>query len=149
LTLCAAAIFVVLVGVVFWIERENRELRSEIASREQNARPIAGGVYSASLISSGLRGGSAVPSVVLPNDARILQLDLELGEAERRARYSATLFLAGRRVWQEEPLRPDTRAQALLVSMWIPADVLAPGNYTLALESGGNPVFYYSLKIVR
>lgn len=149
LVLSTAAIFVILIGVSLWVVRQNRELRNENARLEQDARPLAGGVYSASLISSGLRGGSTARSIVLPADARMLRLDLELGEGERRETYAATLSTSGRRIWREEPVRPRTQSGASSVTTWIPADVLGSGNYTLVLETDGDPVVYYRLAIVR
>src|SRR5579862_6937430 len=55
-TICAAAILVILLGAVLWIGRQNRELRSQIAALQNDARPLPGGVYSASLTGGGLRG---------------------------------------------------------------------------------------------
>ena len=149
MAVCAAAIVVGLIGLTLWSARQNRELQREITRLEENAQPLPGGVYSASLISSGARGSSSARSIVLPADARMVRLDLELVEGESRASYAATLSSSGRRVWREEPLHPSTQNGASLVAMWIPANVLDSGNYTLVLETDGQPVVYYSLAIVR
>jgi hypothetical protein len=87
--------------------------------------------------------------VVVPADALIVRLDLDLAEGEDRSSYSVSLSLSGDVVWREEPLRKETREGAAMVSVWIPAHVLHTGSYTVALESGGSPVGYYSLAIQR
>jgi hypothetical protein len=148
MAVCAAAIIVVLIGLTLWIARKNRELRSELARLELIAEPLPGGVYSASLLSSGVRGSSSARSIAFPKDARMLRLDLELSEGEIRGSYTATLSISGRRVWREEPLHPSTQNGASSVTTWIPANVLESGNYTLVLETDGRPVVYYSLAIV-
>jgi len=149
LMLAAAAVFVILTAVAVGIETQNRHLRSQVANLEQSARPLAGGVYSMSLIAGGLRGGAAERSITLPGDLRVLRLNLDLSEAERAQSYSATLSMSGRRIWHEEPLSPQTQAQVSFVSAWIPADVLASGHYTLLLEANGAPAASYSLVIVK
>src|SRR5271163_942535 len=52
LALCAAAMLVVMIGVVVWVGRQNRELHREVATLQRAARPVPGGVYSAALVSS-------------------------------------------------------------------------------------------------
>jgi len=70
---------VVMIGVVVWVGRQNRELHREVATLQRAARPVPGGVYSAALVSSSVRGESARRTVALPADAHMLRLDLELG----------------------------------------------------------------------
>lgn len=148
LSLCAAAAIVILASTVIWIALQNRELRSEIARLQQNAKPLQGEVYSASLASS-VRGGAGERTIALPKDARMLRLDLGLDDGEIRGSYAAALSISGRTVWREEPVRTGNRGQASFATMWIPAEVLVPGNYTLVLETGGVPVAYYNFAIAR
>jgi hypothetical protein len=149
LTLATAAILVVLVAVAIGIEVQNQRLRNEVASVRQSARPLSGGVYTASLVAGGLRGGASERSIVLPGNARMLRLDLDLSEAERAPSYSATLTVSGRTVWREEPLTPQSQAQVLFVSVWIPSDVLAAGHYTVLLEANGAPAASYTFAISK
>jgi hypothetical protein len=148
LWVAAAAMFAILAGMASWTVRQNLEMRQQIAKLEQVARPIAGGVYTASLASS-LRGSSAGSPLVLPKDADMLRLDLEVAEAESHQAYAVTLSASGRVVWREEPLAAKAGGPASFVRFWIPARVLGPGTYTVALESGGSPVAYFSLRIIR
>lgn len=145
LAVSAAAMLVILAGATLWVTWQNRELRSEVAKLQQDVRPIAGGVYSSSLTPA-LRGSSAGTRLALPKDARMLRLDLEMSEGQGRE-YSAILSISGRAAWKEQPLRADGAAS--FVTFWIPAHLLDPGYYTVALESVGNPVAYYNLTIVR
>lgn len=147
--ICAAAVFLILVGSIVWMAQQNRALRSEIANLPQTARPASGGIYSASLLAGGLRGLSTQRAISLPQSARILRLELELSEEDRHARFSATLSVSGRSVWQEEPLRLETRGQAFFTTVWIPAETLQSGKYTLLLRADGNPVAYYNFTLIR
>jgi hypothetical protein len=142
----AAAMFVILAGATLWVARQNRELRSEVAKLQQNVRPLSGGVYSASLMSS-LRGSSAGTPLALPKNATMLRLDLELSEGDAHETYSAILSISGRTLWSEQPLRAETGGSASFVTVWIPTHLLDAGDYTIELESSGNPVAYYNLKI--
>ena len=142
----AAAMLVMLAGATLWIARQNQELRSEIAKLRTDFHPLAGGVYMASLTSS-VRGSAAGTPLALPKDANIVRLELELNEGASRESYSATVLASGHAVWDEHPLRPESRGLASYVTMWIPARVLATGNYSVVLEIAGNPVAYYDLRI--
>jgi len=146
----AAAIFLVALlatgGMIFRLIQKNQQLGLEIAQLGNDVKQPAGGVYSTALTSS-LRGSSAGRPLVLPKDILMVRLDLELGDGEDRQVYSASLSKAGAVAWKEEPLHKETRGAASLVSFWIPAHVLQAGNYTVALESAGTPVAYYSLAV--
>jgi hypothetical protein len=144
LPICAAAMVVILAGVSLYVVRQNRELRVEVAALERDAHPLAGGIYSASLASS-LRG-SPEAAVTLPKSALVLRLDLEISGG-REETYSATISTSGRRLWRQEPLRAENGGS--VVAVWIPAGILDSGHYTVALESGGNPIAYYNLNILR
>lgn len=145
----AAAAILILIGATLWLASQNRQLHNEIAGLPKAAQPVAGEVYSASLISGDLRGGSAQPPVLLPANARMLRLDLELPEREKHETYSAILSGSGRRIWQEEPVRAEMRGQVSLSTVWVPAELLSSGRYTIMLESQGNPVAYYNFTIAR
>ncbi len=145
--LAAAAVIAILAGATLWMAVRNRELGREVARLQQNAQPEGAGIYSASMVAGGLRGGAGERSIVVPRDARILRLDLDLSEVEKRGPYAATLSTSGRRIWREEPVAP--QAQASLVTVWIPADILPSGHYTLILEAGSAAAAYYNLAITR
>jgi hypothetical protein len=142
--LCAAAMLAILAGAGLWMAFENRRLRVEVAELRQDAKPSPGGVYTVSLRPT-LRGSGAAAPLVLAKDAGMLRVDLEWAEGERGAAYSATLSRAGKLVWKEEPLAE----QSSEVTMWIPAQLLDAGSYTIALSARGNPVAYYTLTIAR
>jgi hypothetical protein len=142
---CAAAAIILLAGSAVWFIRQNQELRSEITKRERDVRPVAGGVYSASLVSN-VRGAAGGAAVVLPKDASMLRLDLDVSQERDHQSYSATLSNSGKIVWKEEPL---SLGPGSFVTMWIPASVLSSGKYTVALETQGNPIAYYALSLTR
>jgi hypothetical protein len=152
---CAAAVILVALlvtgGGLFSVTRKNQDLRTELARlrlarSNHDAQPVAAGVYSMPLISSLRESVSPIP-LVLPKDTLMVRLDLELGDGEDRDPYLASLSLSGVAVWKEEPLRKETGAGASLVSFWIPAHLLRPGNYTVALQSAGAPIAYYTLVV--
>lgn len=145
----AAAIAVLLLGNV-WIWRvklENRRLRTEVARVRQVAPAIAGGVYAVPLASDALRGSMPENSLRLPQHIAILRLDLEREPEEENENYSVTVLAVGQVVWTESPVRPEKRGEASVVPVWIPANVLASGRYTVKLQTGGALAAYYSFRI--
>jgi hypothetical protein len=149
LAMTAAALLVALGGGMLRFGLENRALHRQIAALHENAQPAEGGVYSASLVAGELRGAAVARSVALPPNARMLRLDLDLSDVEKHEAYAATLYGSGGRMWREEPVRSESRGQVSFATVWIPADILAPGKYRVTLEFDGNPLVDYQVNIAR
>jgi hypothetical protein len=145
LGICAAAVIVLLAGLSIWAVLQNSQLKSQLAILRGSA---PSGVYSAWLPAGTLRGSTTAASVRIPSGATLLQLELELEGAEVTDIYAGELSIGGRAIWKEAPLQAEHRGKVFLTTMWIPASVLVPGNYILALQKNGF-VAYYELVIAR
>jgi hypothetical protein len=146
----AAALIVGLAGVMAWMAVQNHHLRGEIANeRASAARPAPDGAYTASLAPQDLRGASREPVVQVPPGAGMLRLELELPEGEKRASYGAAVLNGGRRIWREEPVKSQEKEGTTVAVVWIPADILTAGTYTVVLEAEGGPVAGYRVRIAR
>jgi hypothetical protein len=149
-----AAGVVLLVGLSLSI-LHNRRLEYQVARlegqgrSEAQARPVPGAAaYAIFLPSDTLRSGAGI-SVTLPKGADVLHLELGLEPGQERDFDSAVVSLAGRAIWRQQPVSVESATPALRASLWIPAGLLAPGNYTVRLESNGAPSAYYSFTVLR
>jgi hypothetical protein len=50
-------------------------------------------------------------------------------------------------VWDEQPIRAERRPFGFVVSVWVPAAALTPGEYQVKLSAGGAPVDYYRFRV--
>jgi hypothetical protein len=142
-----AAAMVALVAAAGWFGQQNHRLRREVAGlRAQPLPPPAGNVYATSLPLNGVRGAADERRVTIPTGAEMVRLDLELEPGDESATYSATISALSTGdgiVWREEPVRPIPRGTAFVAPVWIPATVLVPGRYEVALTTGGKAIAYY------
>jgi anti-sigma factor RsiW len=123
----------------------NRQLESELARVEAQGRALVqarptGAVYAIFLPADTLRSGAGI-SVSLPQGADVVHLQLGLETGQQRDFDSAVVSVSGRAVWRQQPVSA--------ASLWIPAKLLGPGNYTVRLDSNGTPVAYYSFTVLR
>jgi hypothetical protein len=123
----------------------NRQLESELArveteGRSAPARPLPGTAFAIFLPADTLRSGAGI-SVSLPPGADVVHLQLGLETGQQRDFDSAVVSVSGRVVWRQQPVSA--------ASLWIPAKLLRPGNYTVRLDSDGTPVAYYSFTVLR
>ena len=122
----------------------NRQLESELARVEAQgrslapARPLPGTAFAIFLPADTLRSGAGI-SVSLPQGADVVHLQLGLETGQQRDFDSAVVSVSGRAVWRQQPVSA--------ASLWIPAKLLGPGNYTVRLDSNGTPVAYYSFTV--
>lgn len=110
-------------------------------------RPV---IASLTLLPGLSRGGDDKPSLVLPDDARLVRLQIGIDPEEQYKNFAVeVLTLAGRRVWTRENLNARNRRGARAVGLTLPATALKPGEYELRLqgvtESGAaeDVGFYY------
>lgn len=96
------------------------------------------------------RGGANKPSLVLPEDARLVRLQIGIDPEEQYKKFAVELrTLAGRQVWTRENLNARNRRGARAVGLTLPATALKAGEYELRLQgvndSGGaeDIGFYY------
>jgi hypothetical protein len=148
-TSIAAAVFLASTGLSLWLGLQNRKLQGEVVSMEHSVPSAAGGVYTLDLPSDTVRGESAQRTVRLASGISVLKLELELRPGDESQTYSAIISAGGRTVWSEAPLRAEATGADYLARVWIPAGILAPGDYTVRLESSGNPVAFYRFALVR
>ena len=110
-------------------------------------RPV---IASLTLLPGLSRGGDNKPSLVLPEDARLVRLQIGIDPEEPYKNFAVELrTLAGRQVWTRENLNARNRRGARAVGLTIPATALKSGEYELRLrgvtESGNaeDVGFYY------
>lgn len=127
---------------VVWLGMENRSLRQQIG--EVRVAPQQGAIVQVRLPLDSLRGATRDTSVVVPRDASVVRLDLELERGDESADASVEVSNAGRVVWRQSPVREE----GLIASTWIPAAVLKPGAYEVKLSSGGKAIAYYRMNVI-
>ena len=110
-------------------------------------RPV---IASLTLLPGLSRGGDNKPSLVLPEDARLVRLQIGIDPEEPYKNFNVELLtLAGRQVWTREKLNARNRRGARAVGLTLPATALKSGDYELRLrgvtESGAaeDVGFYY------
>lgn len=110
-------------------------------------RPV---IASLTLLPGLSRGGDNKPNLVVPEDARLVRLQIGIDPEEPYKSFNVELLtLAGRQVWTREKLNARNRRGARAVGLTLPATVLKPGDYELRLrgvtESGAaeDVGFYY------
>ncbi len=110
-------------------------------------RPV---IASLTLLPGLSRGGDNKPNLVLPDDARLVRLQIGIDPEEPYKNFNVELLtLAGRQVWTREKLNARNRRGARAVGLTLPATALKSGDYELRLrgvtESGAaeDVGFYY------
>jgi hypothetical protein len=112
------------------------------------AQTLPGAAYAIFLPADTLRSGGGV-SFSLPKGVDVLHLEVGLEPGQERDFDSAVVSVSGRVVWRQQPVNVESNTAAPRASLWIPARLLEPGNYTVRLESHGAPVAYYSFTVRR
>jgi hypothetical protein len=131
-------------------EQTDESLR-ELSEAGDAVNPAPRPVIASLILLPGLsRGGDNKPSLVLPEDARLVRLQIGIDPEEPYKNFAVELrTLAGRQVWTRENLNARNRRGARAVGLTIPATALKSGEYELRLrgvnESGGaeDVGFYY------
>jgi len=145
-------------------EELNARLTQEQQQREQSeeslqklsetgdaTNPPPRSVIAALTLLPGLsRGGGDKASLVMPEDARLVRLQIGIDPNEPYKTFAVELrTAAGRQVWTRENLTARTRGKARAVSLTLPASALKSGDYELRLSGrreGGESEdvgFYY------
>lgn len=148
-----AAMLILAAGVVMLI-LQNRQLNRKLAQTEAQPRrvepvqPSTGPVIALFLQADPLRSAAGV-SLNVPAGAEVVRLDLGLDANQSRGFDSALVSISGRIIWRQQPVTVNGSASSMRASLWIPAKLLAPGNYTVRLESNGAAEAYYAFTVQR
>jgi hypothetical protein len=132
------------------LEQERLDRQNLEKQRAQNAGPL-GLIASFVLRAGSVRGANDQPArLLIPRSAQSVRLQLDLETPREYRSYRADLrTAAGASVWAGDMLRPKTTDSGEAVVAELPADILAPGNYELALlgMAGGGKLeevsYYY------
>ena len=114
-------------------------------------RPV---IASLTLLPGLSRGGDDKPSLVLPEDARLVRLQIGIDPEEQYKKFTVELrTLSGRQVWTRENLNARNRRGARAVGLTVPATALKAGEYELVLrgvsDSGSSEdvgFYYFNVK---
>ena len=131
-------------------EQTDESLR-ELSETEEAVVPAPRPVVASLTLLPGLsRGGDNKPNLVIPDDARLVRLQIGIDPEEPYKNFAVELrTVAGRQVWTRENLSARNRRGARAVGLTIPATALKAGEYELRLrgatEGGGaeDVGFYY------
>jgi hypothetical protein len=110
-------------------------------------RPV---IASLTLLPGISRGGGEKPALALPENARLVRLQIGIDAEETYKTFAAELrTTGGRQIWTRENLKVGSRRGARSIGLMLPATALKPGEYELKLsgvaEGGGTEDigFYY------
>jgi hypothetical protein len=146
----AAAVIVLLACAALWLAGQNAAMRRRLADISNLPPPSAAASVYVVEIRSGTTSRSTAPSLAevrLPAGVQMLRLDLQLDPGDETQVFSASVGQEGRSVWEEQPIRAERRPFGFVVSVWMPAAVLIPGEYEIKLSAGGAPVDYYRFRV--
>lgn len=124
-------------SIVFF--RQAQSARSELASLQSDYARVREGATALasppmSYVLGQSRGGVESKEIALPRDRRWMVFSVEMDTTQYPV-YRATLTdSSGKQVWQEDQIQP-VSPDAIAVTA--PSNVLAPGAYTLTIETGG------------
>jgi hypothetical protein len=138
-----------LAGAVTWLAWQNAAMRRRAAALANVPQPSAAAVYVAE-VRSDTTSRSNTPSLAevrLPAGAQMLRLDLQLDPGDETQIFSASVGQDGRPLWDEQPIHPERRSFGFVVSVWVPAALLTPGEYQVKLSAAGAPVDYYRFRV--
>jgi len=131
-------------------EQSDESLRQLSETRDAVNAPPRPVIASLTLLPGLSRGEGQKPNLVLPNDARLVRLQVGIDPEEQYKIFAIEVrTLAGRQVWTRENLSARTNRGTRAVSLTAPATAFKPGDYELRLRgitegSGSEDVgFYY------
>ena len=114
-------------------------------------RPV---IASLTLLPGLSRGGDNKPSLAVPDNARLVRLQIGIDPEEPYKNFAVELLtLSGRQVWTREKLNARHRGGARAVALTLPATALKAGEYELRLrglkDDGGSEdvgFYYFTVK---
>jgi hypothetical protein len=130
-----AALLVALIGGG-WLWTERLRLVQELATLEASrvAESVSGAVATVWLAPGLLRGEGEVERILLPADATLVRIQLDLG-IDDYASYRAALHDAdGEEVWTQAKLAAAILDDKVAVTVTLPAEILPRGDYYIRLS---------------
>jgi hypothetical protein len=136
-------------------EKQQREQSDEslrqLSEKESETSPAPRPIIASLILLPGLsRGAGDKANLVMPEDARLVRLQIGIDPEEQYKSYAVEIHtVAGNQVWTRENLAARSRRGARVVGLTLPATALKPGQYELRLrginESGRaeDVGFYY------
>lgn len=112
-------------------------------------------IFSLSLLPGLSRSGNVHPKLVLPEAARLVRLQIGVEPEDQFRSFRVELVSPdGRQVWTRDNLSARTTKSGQTIPLTLPAKVLKPGHYELALkgltdEGRTEDVGYYYFEVLR
>ncbi len=136
-------------------EQSDESLR-ELSETGDPANPAPRPVIASLTLLPGIsRGGGEKPTLVLPQNARLVRLQIGIDPEEQYKAFVAELrTTAGRQIWTRENLTAHSRRGARSIGLTVPATALKPGEYELELSglregSGTEDVGFYYFNVKK
>jgi len=134
--------------------RAERDAVEQQLARAGNAgqapRPA---IFSSVLSPVLVRGGGNPQILTIPFRTDVVRLQMRVDPDDRR-RYQVSIRTEGRQVWKQHSIKPHTNGANAVITVQIPADTLALGDYILTLSAvnpSGKPeeVNGYFFSVIR
>lgn len=129
-------------------EQTDESLRQLIETGDANGPRSV--IASLTLLPGLSRGSGAQPSLVIPDEARLVRFQIGIGPEEQHATFAAEIrTAAGGQVWTRDNLTARNHGEARSIELMLPVSALKSGDYELRLsgvkEGGGSEDagFYY------
>lgn len=117
-----------------------------------SARPPAAPQQVAALVlrPGELRGESRRPILTLPQSTGVVEVRLILDGPSGQGPISATVRSPrGQILWQQPNLKVETRNTVPQLAVWLPSNLLASGVHEIEIQSGGEPIAFYTFQVTR
>ena len=118
--------------------RQSEALVQELerVGNERRTQPTQPTIISLALLPGISRGGGVRPKLVLPQSARLVHLQVGIDPEDQYKRFSVELRAqGGKQVWTRDGLAAARTRGGRAVSLTLPANLLAPGQYEVALKA--------------
>jgi len=141
-------------------EKQQREQTDEslrqLTETAEATNPVPEPVIASLTLLPGVsRGGGQKPTLALPNDARLVRLQIGIDPEEQYKTFAVDLrTVGGQQVWNRENLSARARRGTRAIGLTLPATVLKPGEYELRLrgvseEGGAEDVGFYYFNVKK
>jgi anti-sigma factor RsiW len=133
-------------------EESLRQLSETPETTNAAPRPI---IASLTLLPGLARSDGKKPKLLVPENARLVRLQIGVDPEEPYKTFSAELrTVAGRQIWNQENLTAPKRRGARAIALTLPATALKPGDYELKVSGvaeGGRTedVGFYYFDVIR
>ena len=142
-------------------EKQQRQQSDELINQIQREaedsaqQPSRNTIFSLALLPGISRSGSSRPKLVLPESARLVQLQIGVEPEDLYKSFRVEIGTGdGRQVWNRDNLSARSTRSGKTIGLTLPAKVLSAGRYELALkgvtdEGTAEDVGYYYFEVLR